>query len=49
MRGRALERLNEKLASVKTVQYPQKAEPEVLAHRLFRRWVTRDTEGVLVV
>lgn len=49
MRGRALERLNEKLAAVKTAQDPQKAEAEILAHMLFRRWVTRDTQGALVV
>ena len=49
MRGRAVERLNEKLAAVKTAQDPQKAEAEVLAHRLFRRWVTRDTKGALVL
>jgi transposase len=49
MRGRALERLNEKLAAVKTAQDSHKAEAEVLAHRLFRRWVTRDTHDALVV
>jgi len=49
MRGRALERLNEKLAAVKTARDSQKTEAEVLAHKLFRRWVTRDSKGALVV
>jgi len=49
MRGRALERLNDKLAALKTAQDRQKAEAEILAHRLFRRWVTRDSQGALVV
>jgi hypothetical protein len=49
MRGRALERLNEKLAKVKTARDHQKAEAEILKHQLFRRWVERDDKGALVV
>jgi len=49
MRGRALERLNEKLAKVKTARDHQQAEAEILKHQLFRRWVERDDSGALVL
>jgi len=49
MRGRALERLNQKLEAVGKARDGQKAESEILGHHLFRRWVERDTRGNLVV
>lgn len=49
MRGRALERLNAKLAAVDQARDRHRAEAEILAHKLFRRWVERDAGGRLLL
>lgn len=49
LRGRALERLNDKLAHLKKARDRNRAEAEILSHRLFRRWVSRDQSGHLAL
>ena len=48
-RGRSIERLNDKLKAARKARDRAKAEAEILAHGLHRRWVERDSRGGLVL
>lgn len=49
LRGRAVERLNERLEAMRKMKKPAKAEAAILSHGMFARWVVRDAAGNLVL